>query len=261
MKDLFSQDSALYKQARPTYPQYIIQEILKHVPERYFAWDCGAGSGQFTQLLAPYFEQVVATDLSASQLQSAPYFENVSYQVQAAEQTSFSNRSFDLITVAQAIHWFDFDRFYAEVHRTLKIDGLFAVIGYGVIEIEDERVNAMVQELYNHKLADFWDVERRYIDEGYQTIPFPFEEILVSTFFMRYRWTSTQLLQYLSTWSAIKHYKNQCNDEPLEALFEYFEDIDQEFDINFPVYLRLGKLEKVSKKNFKKKRVNIESYF
>ena len=244
MKDLFSQNSELYKQARPDYPHSVIHEILKHTPEHSFAWDCGAGSGQFTQLLVPYFEQIVATDLSESQLQSAPYFENVSYQIQIAEQTIFTNQSFDLITVAQAIHWFDFEKFYAEVRRTLKVNGLLAVVGYGLLEIQDQQVNTMIQALYYEKLAGCWDAERRYIDEAYQTIPFDFDEITVPKFSMTYQWTAAQLLKYLSTWSAIKNYQDQYAEHALLDLAEYLQDLEQKFEITFPVFLRLGRVKK-----------------
>ncbi|MFN3072041.1 class I SAM-dependent methyltransferase [Acinetobacter sp. TY2] len=244
MKDLFSQNSQLYKQARPDYPHSVIHEILKHTPEHSFAWDCGAGSGQFTQLLVPYFEQIVATDLSESQLQSAPYFENVSYQIQIAEQTIFTNQSFDLITVAQAIHWFDFEKFYAEVRRTLKVNGLLAVVGYGLLEIQDQQVNTMIQALYYEKLAGCWDAERRYIDEAYQTIPFDFDEITVPKFSMTYQWTAAQLLKYLSTWSAIKNYQDQYAEHALLDLAEYLQDLEQKFEITFPVFLRLGRVKK-----------------
>jgi len=253
MKDLFSSGSQLYQQARPSYPQEVIQEILKHVPERSFAWDCGAGSGQFTQLLSPHFDQVVGTDISEQQLHLAPYFDNVSYQVQPSEQTSFSAQSFDLISVAQAIHWFDFDGFYKEVVRTLKPQGVLVVIGYGLIHVEQTSINTMVKNLYSEKLNGYWDAERRYIDEEYQTIPFPFEEIEVATFKMQYQWSSAQLLKYLSTWSAIKHYCEQNQDHPLLDLAEQLKSEPQDLNIEFPIFLRVGKLRKPNKKCFMRK--------
>ena len=156
MKDRFSSGSQLYQLARPSYPASLIQEILKHVATPQFAWDCGAGSGQLTQLLAPHFDAVVATDISAHQLQHAPYFENVSYQVQSAEHTSFAEQSFDLITVAQAIHWFDFDGFYAEVLRTLRPEGILAVIGYGLIQLQQPELQGCIERLYFKTLKGYW---------------------------------------------------------------------------------------------------------
>lgn len=242
MKDLFSAGSQLYQQARPSYPPEIVQEILKHVPASAFAWDCGAGSGQFTQLLAPYFDQVVATDISEQQLQLAPYFDNVSYQLQSSEQTTFAAHSFDLITVAQAIHWFDFDAFYREVVRTLKPEGILAVIGYGLVQVENEQINQLIKQIYCEKLNGYWDPERRYIDEEYQTIPFPFREIILPTFKMKYQWTAAQLLKYLSTWSAVRHYSEKNNKHPLLALAEILTSDEDELQIEFPIFLRIGKV-------------------
>nr|WP_174507227.1 class I SAM-dependent methyltransferase [Acinetobacter sp. Marseille-Q1620] len=242
MKDLFSDHSELYSQARPSYPVSIVQEILKLVPEHHFAWDCGAGSGQFTQVLAPYFDHVVATDISEQQLQHATYLENVSYQVQSAEQTTFADHSFDLISVAQAIHWFDFKKFYKEVERTLKPDGILAVIGYGLIHVEPLELNQHIQKLYFETLKDDWDVERHYIDESYKTIPFPFEEIEMPVLKMQYQWSARQLLDYLSTWSAIKHYRKKNIDNPLIFIEQYLECTSQPISVEFPVLFRCGKV-------------------
>lgn len=251
MKDLFSDVSALYQQARPSYPHTVIQEILKHVSHHHFAWDCGAGSGQFTQLLVPYFEQIVATDLSCQQLHQAPYFENVSYQVQQAEKTSFHDQSFDLITVAQAIHWFDFDSFYAEVKRTLKKDGVLAVIGYGLIEANDAQLNQHIQHIYTQLLSGYWDTERKHIDDAYQSIPFPFEEFSSSALEMQFSWSKEQLVSYLNTWTGLKHYREKNADaekDPLSNLVAYLAQSDELIQIRFPIFLRIGKLKLTKKK-------------
>ena len=244
MKDLFSSGSQLYQVARPSYPVHVIQEILKHVPSTQFAWDCGAGSGQLTQLLAPYFDHVVATDISADQLQQAPYFENVSYQVQSAEHTSFAEQSFDLITVAQAIHWFNFEQFYAEVKRTLQPHGVLAVVGYGLIQATDVALQAAIEQLYFKTLKGYWDAERRYIDEAYQSIPFPFEEITTPELSMLFQWSGAQLLDYLNTWSALKHYRAKNSDDPLfelNAFFELEQNTRRIVEVRFPIFLRLGR--------------------
>lgn len=244
MKDLFSGGSQRYKQARPAYSTQIVKEILKHVPERNFAWDCGAGSGQFTQLLAPYFGHVVATDISEAQLQQAPYFENVSYQLQAAEQTTIPDQSIDLVTVAQAIHWFNFDAFYKEVIRVLKPQGVLAIIGYGLIQVQDAAINALVQQLYAETLKDYWDSERRYIDELYQTIPFPFHEQAVPELRLEYQWTGQQLLSYLKTWSGLKHYQEHNRNDPLQPISAALQAATEPLDVTFPVLLRIGIREK-----------------
>lgn len=241
MKDLFSSQSSLYQKARPSYPQSVVDEILKHVEYKEYAWDCGAGSGQFTQLLSPYFSNVIATDLSQQQLSQAPTFKNVEYLVQAAEQNNFPSAYFDLITVAQAIHWFNFESFYKEVKRVLKPNGVFAVIGYGLLQLKDSKVNDLIQKLYFHILKGYWDAERKYIDEEYLTIPFPFQEIAISKMQMEYVWSAEQLLDYLNTWSAIKHYKIQNSDDPLSELKQALENSAQSFAVEFPILFRMGR--------------------
>ncbi|WP_407306752.1 class I SAM-dependent methyltransferase [Acinetobacter sp.] len=242
MKDLFSSNSLRYKKARPNYSIQIVKEILKHVPERNFAWDCGAGSGQFTQLLVPYFNHIIATDISAAQLQQAPYFENVSYQVQAAEQSNLPAQSIDLVTVAQAIHWFDFDVFYKEVKRVLKPQGVFAALGYGLIEVQEAAINSLVQQLYFKTLNGYWDAERRYIDELYQTIPFPFNEQAVPEMALQYQWSPQQLLGYLKTWSALRHYQEKTPHDPLQLISDVLQTGPKKLDVTFPVLLRVGTL-------------------
>lgn len=243
MKDLFSTGSQRYQQARPSYPSWVVQELLKHLTAYELAWDCGAGSGQFTQVMAPYFEHLVATDLSSQQLQHAPRLDNVSYQVQAAEKTCFEAESFDLISVAQAIHWFDFERFYAEVYRCLKPDGLFAVIGYGLIQAQSTSINQQIQILYTQTLKGYWDPERAYIDQAYQNIPFPFQEIATPNYEMDYQWSGAQLLNYLQTWSALKHYQKQQQDDPLQGVVAALAALDEGavIEVRFPLFLRLGK--------------------
>lgn len=240
MKDLFSAQSELYQQARPTYPQSLIDGLIKQLKGFDCAWDCGAGSGQLTWLIAPYFQQVIATDLSQNQLDQAPALSNVSYLQQAAEQCTFPDHHFDLITVAQAIHWFDFEKFYAQVKRTLKPDGVIAVIGYGLLALDDSLLNDRIQQLYHQTLHGFWDAERRYIDEYYQTIPFPFEEIPMPQFQIELRWTGQQLWDYLNTWSAIKHYQDQMRVSALADLQDILL-IQQSMKVTFPILLRLGR--------------------
>ncbi len=241
MKDLFSTDSQRYQQARPTYPPSLLQSLLQYIPERELAWDCGAGSGQLTHMLASYFDQVVGTDISQTQLSHAEYYDNISYQLQPAENTTFPDHCFDLITVAQAIHWFDFEAFYAEVRRTIKPSGILAVVGYGLIHVDDLEINAKVQHLYHQTLNGFWDAERHYVDELYQTIPFPFDEIEMPAFQIEAQWTLQQLLQYLNTWSAVQHYILEKNLDPVEQLLSKGRDLQDQVSIQFPVLLRVGR--------------------
>jgi ubiquinone/menaquinone biosynthesis C-methylase UbiE len=217
MKDNFSQDSKQYAQFRPRYPKDLFDHLLSLVKEKNTAWDCGTGNGQVAGVLADHFTNVYATDISQQQINEAIKLPNIFYSVQPAEKTSFHEKEFDLITVAQAIHWFRFDDFYAEVKRTLKPGGIIAVIGYGPIQTI-KPLQEIIDHFYKNIIGSYWDAERHYIDELYQTIPFPFEEITMPVFTMSYQWTLVQLTGYLGTWSAVKHYIKQHQTDPVALI-------------------------------------------
>ncbi len=244
MKDYFSTHSGDYVKFRPTYPAALFDFLKPLVPSRQAAWDCGTGNGQVAIELAKFFERVYATDISRAQLEKAFQAANIEYSVQPAEQTNFPDRSFDLIIVAQAVHWFNFDKFYREVRRTAKEDAVLCLIGYGRIEISP-RIDPVISDFYTNKLRNYWDEERKYIDEGYQTIPFPFEEIPAPQFEMEQRWSFEHLIGYLNTWSVVKHFikRNQCN--PIDALEvelkKHWEDGTLKA-VKFPVLLRIGRI-------------------
>ncbi len=164
MKDLFSKQSELYAKFRPSYPKEIFDFLLTQVREGNTAWDCATGNGQVASSLAERFEKVYATDISEGQLSKAIQKPNLEYKIEAAEKTSFDDSMFDLVTVAQAIHWFDFEKFYSEVKRTLKPEGIIAVIGYTLPKIDDE-VDEILNNFYENILDGYWDKERKYIDE------------------------------------------------------------------------------------------------
>src|SRR2546428_4753450 len=172
MKDNFSKHSESYAQFRPTYPSELFNFLDEIVPEKRNAWDCGTGNGQVATELAKQFEHVYASDISEEQIANAVKKNNIEYKVEPAEKTSFQPEFFDLITIAQAIHWFDFEEFYKEVNRVLKPNGVIAVIGYYLTNIDPD-TDKIIHHFYKNILSSYWDAERRYIDELYQTIPFP----------------------------------------------------------------------------------------
>jgi len=245
MKDRFSLQAKQYQQFRPTYPRELYEFLITHVPENKTAWDCGTGNGQVAHELAHYFKQVYATDISAKQLEQAVPLPNILYKVEAAEKTSFLSHHFDLITVAQAIHWFDFPSFYKEVERTLKSDGILAVMGYALLRIDPE-TDIVIDRFYRDIVGLYWDKERKYIDELYLTIPFPFRELQTPDFFQQEEWTVEQLIGYLGTWSAVQHYIEEKGHNPL-ALIEA--DLLRVWEkgkiktVSFPILLRVGKIE------------------
>jgi ubiquinone/menaquinone biosynthesis C-methylase UbiE len=215
MKDNFSAQAKLYAQFRPTYPPELYSFILSLVEKKDKAWDCGTGNGQVAQVLAAHFKEVCATDISSKQLEQAPVLPNVLYRIEGAENSSFGDNSFDLITVAQAVHWFDFDKFYATVHRTMQPNGILALVGYGLL----------------------------YTDQNYRSLPFPFTEIEMPPTESKFEWALPQLLGYLETWSAVQHYIKANNHNPIELIADELKAAWPENEIKtvrFPIISRIG---------------------
>ena len=242
MKDNFSTQSDQYAKYRPKYPNDFFDYLGTIIKNKHVAWDCGTGNGQVAIELAKRFTMVYATDISVAQLAQAQQLPNVIYSVQAAEKTNFPNDFFDLITVAQAIHWFDFEKFYGEIKRTAKPNAMLVVMGYGKIEVSPE-IDSIISDFYKNTIGNYWDKERKYIDELYKTIPFPFEEIETPSFSISYNWSLDHFMGYLGTWSAVKHYINDTMQNPLDVIENQLEDLwerDVVKKIKFPLLLRIG---------------------
>jgi ubiquinone/menaquinone biosynthesis C-methylase UbiE len=246
MKDNFSKQAEVYAKFRPSYPKPLFDFIFSLVSNTEKAWDCGTGNGQVAIKLANYFEKVYATDISENQLKNAVQKENIIYKKESAEKTSFPDNIFDLITVAQAIHWFDFEAFYKEVERTLKPGGILAVIGYNMIKIDAE-TDKIVSDFYLNITGPYWDKERKYIDEEYKTIPFPYKDLGTADFTSEYEWELPQLIGFLDSWSAVQHFKDKNNNQnPVDLIIN---DLKKSWPdgikkkVTFPILLRIGRKE------------------
>lgn len=244
MKDNFSSQSDNYAKFRPTYPSDFFDYLNSIVPNRKNAWDCGTGNGQIAYELAKSFDTVFATDISQSQIDNALKAENIKYSIQPAEKTNFDNQIFDLISVAQAIHWFNFEKFYTEVERTAKENAKLCVVGYGRIEISPQ-IDNIIANFYTKIIGKYWDKERKYIDENYETIPFPFTEIQTPKFQNTHQWNLEHLIGYLNTWTAVKHFIRQNDHNPIN---EFEIELKQHWkkgeikEVKFPILLRVGKI-------------------
>lgn len=216
--DHFSGVAATYAGFRPTYPPTLFAWLAGLAPGRELAWDCAAGSGQASVDLAGHFDHVVATDASAEQIAAAASHPRVDYRVAPAERSGLAEASVDLITVAQALHWFDLDRFYEEARRVLKPFGLLAVWTYGVLGLDDAQINDRVQAFYRDTVGPYWPPERHHVATGYRELPFPFPEIEAPPVQMETRWTLPQLLGYLRSWSATARYAAAQGSDPVAAL-------------------------------------------
>ncbi|SMD34762.1 Methyltransferase domain-containing protein [Reichenbachiella faecimaris] len=246
--DRFSIQSSAYKKHRPVYPSALYEEILGHVITREKCWDCGTGNGQVAEALSTYFRQVEASDLSENQLAQAPNLPNVHYSIQRAENTNFADDQFDLITVGQAVHWFDFEAFHSEVLRVSKPGGIVAIWGYGLLKV-DERIDELTTEFDRDIVGPYWDVERRHIDSAYETIPFNFDPIKVKhSFVIEESWNTDRLEGYFNSWSCVQNYKQKhSGNSPVSALMERISEYwkaGETKKVSFPIFLRMGRIDK-----------------
>jgi SAM-dependent methyltransferase len=243
-EDHFSGQSAQYAQYRPTYPPEIYTYLASIAPGRSLAWDCGTGNGQAAMGLAQHFDRVHASDASAEQISLALPSDKVDYRIEPAEHVSLAASSVDLVTVAVAVHWFNFDEFYREVRRVLKPDGVLAVWTYSLTEITPQ-VDAWVQRYYAEILKGYWPERIRYLEERYKTLPFPFEELAPPAFVMEAHWDLDQFAGFLDSWSATQRYKAQNGHHPLEVIWQdlaaAWGDEKETRLVRWPLYFRIGR--------------------
>jgi SAM-dependent methyltransferase len=242
MKDRFSSHANQYAQFRPTYPPALYDFIYEHVHQFDVAWDCGTGNGQAARELSKKFQNVFATDISQKQIENAYRAKNIFYSI-ASEQSSFADHSTDLITVAQAAHWFDMELFSQEVKRVLKPNGKIAVWGYGLLTMNTE-IDRVINHFYKIVIGEFWDKERRHIDEHYANLYFPFKEIQSPPFTISVLWSIDEFEGYITTWSAVQNYISVHGENPVDKLIEAITPHwkDKKQIVTFPVFLRLGGL-------------------
>lgn len=241
-KDHFSRQSAAYAKARPKYPGKLFNYLSSLTAKHDLAWDCGTGSGQAAVGLSPYFKEIVATDASASQIAHAEKKENITYRVGPAENSGLKDRSADLITVAQALHWFDFKNFYSEVERIAREKAIIAAWTYGLFSVNTE-IDSVIYRYYNEITGAYWPAERRYIEERYETIPFPFNRIDPPGFTIEATYSLEDLHQYLLTWSASQRYIQDKGADPFMLIAADLEKIwHGEKKVYWPIYLLVGRI-------------------
>ncbi len=216
--DHFAAVAASYANFRPAYPAALFAWLAEIAPGRNLAWDCATGSGQAARDLAEHFRHVIASDASTAQIDAAAAHPKIEYRVATAEACGLSDATVDLITVAQALHWFDLERFFAEARRVLKPAGVLAVWTYGVFTVEGEGIDTCVQAFYQDTVGPYWPPERIHVESGYRTLAFPFGEIQTPVFSMETAWTLPELLGYLRSWSATGHYIAAHGTDPVDGL-------------------------------------------
>lgn len=204
----FARQAATYAAIRPDYPPALFDFVASLGGARRLAWDCGTGNGQAAVALAEHFARVIATDASAEQLAHARPHPRVEYRVATAEASGLADASADVVTVAQALHWFDLDRFHAEVRRVVRRGGVIVVWSYGdpVLRDGDPLLDEALRRFNHEAMRDWWPPERQAVGEGYRSLPFPFAELPAPTLVLERRWTLGELAAYLRSWSAVMRY-------------------------------------------------------
>jgi SAM-dependent methyltransferase len=242
-KDHFSRLASQYAEFRPQYPGALFDLLARVGPAHSRAWDCACGSGQATLDLAERFETVIATDASAQQIAVAKPHARVTYGVARAEASGLDSASIDVITVAQSLHWFDRPAFYEEARRILKPTGILAVWTYG-IPLNDATLDRVMQSFYWETVGPYWPPERRYVEDGYRSIDFPFSELPAPSLSMRETWTLPQFLGYLRSWSSVGRYVNDKGEDPVVGVEELFTPVwgTRARGVSWPLSLRLGRV-------------------
>jgi SAM-dependent methyltransferase len=243
-KDHFSTSSDQYQRYRPGYPEALFEYLAGISPARELAWDCATGTGQAARELARLFTNVVASDASTQQIAQAERDDRIDYRVMPAEQPALAAQSVDLITVAQALHWFDQARFYNAAWEILKPDGVLAVWSYKLLSV-NPAIDKVVKHFYHDIVGPYWPQERKLIEQGYPPLPKLFNNIETPMFAMQSEWSASDLLGYLGTWSASRYYQAEQGTDPLdqirEELLQAWGDGDTIRLIHWPLHIRVGK--------------------
>ena len=244
-KDHFSVTASGYAAHRPVYPRGVAEALAARSPGRALVWDAGCGSGQLSVVLGEVFDQVAATDASAAQIAEAVPHPRVRYAVAPAEVSGLADGSVDCAVAAQAAHWFDLDAYYREVRRVARPGGLLALVTYAVMEV-DLQIEKLVEQFYWHTLEGHWAPERKLVEEGYRSLPFPFEPVKAPGLALEHRWNADQMLGYVGTWSAVQSLKKAGRGNELERFGQELRaawgDPSRERLIRWPLSLRLGRV-------------------
>ena len=221
-KDHFSGHAASYAASRPRYPAALFSELAGLCASHERAWDCATGNGQAARSLSAHFEQVIATDASAEQIESAEPHARIEYRVVPAEDPGLDAASVDLITVAQALHWFDVERFFAAAENVLRPGGILAYWCYGFCAV-DEGCEDVIRSLYEF-VGDYWPPERVIVENGYRDIEPPLPTVEMAEHHMQVEWSADQMIDYMQTWSACQRYRRTTGENPLDGFAPTLKD-------------------------------------
>ncbi len=242
----FSRQAEIYRNYRPAPPSDFITYLASLAPNHDVAWDCGSGNGQVAQLLVPHFNQIEASDISLEQIEHAFQHERIRYFVAPAESSRLPSQSVDLLTIGSALHWFDFDRFYAEVNRILKPEGIIAAWCYNQFELTSElsSIFPVLQE-YKQHIMKFVPTRGVWVQQHYQTIPFPFEEVEIPVFYMYKEWTLEDYVGFFKSVSGYQVLLDQGGETFLADLYHRLQVAwgnRVSYPFRWQIYARVGRV-------------------
>ncbi len=189
-----------YQQFRPSYPDTLFEWLSAQSPTTDIAVDVGCGSGQASRGLEPHFKQVIGTDISFRQLQAAPTSAAV-FIASQAHQLPLADACVDLITVAQAFHWFDQTAFFSEAERILKPGGVMALVSYGLCDVKG--LEGKVRAFHDGALGPWWPAERADVLAGHPHAQLHWPTLPFAQTTIKREWSVEAFIGYLDTWSAL----------------------------------------------------------
>lgn len=243
-KDHFSGIADAYAAARPEYPDALFDALAAEAPPEALVWEPGAGSGQATRGLAARFTHVHATDPSAAQLAqhwARAGAADVTLAVEPGEATALGDHSVQLVAVAQALHWFDRPRFFAECERVLAPGGVLAAWGYQDFDPPAGLETAVAG--FRVRIAPHWPAERALVDARYAGFEWPFPAIDAPSLWLESRWPLPHFLRYLASLSATARCAEATGEDPVArhapAIATAWGDPATVKPIRWPLFLHL----------------------
>ncbi len=244
-QDFFSAHAADYARFRPVYPAGLFEFLAGLVPARRLAWDAGTGNGQAAIGLADHFAEVRATDPSQKQLDAGRPHQRITYRKGDEGDSGLPDRSCDLVTAAQAAHWFDMGRFARETKRVLSPRGVVAIWGYGLCTV-GPGIDPLVQRFYSETAGPYWPPGRHHVDAAYQTLTFPFRETTFPEMSIEARLDLSSFAAYLRTWSAVQRLEQATGSNPVQGLLKElgprWGEPSMERAVRWPLFGRVGSL-------------------
>jgi hypothetical protein len=234
-----------YAQSRPGYPTELFVYLASLVHQRHLAWDCATGNGQAAAELVKCFDRVIATDISAEQIRQAVPHPRIDYRVAGSERSGLDDRSVDLIAIASAMHWFDLDRFYAEVTRVAHPGSILAAWTYHVGHVEPP-FDRVLGRFYREVVFNYFGAGARLVDDRYETITLPGAPIRGKDFHVTAFWNLDQMLAFVRSWSGTQEYIKQRGSDPVDVVARELESLwggrTRIHAVRWPLYLRLSTL-------------------